>query len=205
MALCRPTWWFNRQLIERERVSSISLKYIMSFLIVTGGLTFSTSAQKRGTKPPVKVDTLKLNDDDDNLVTGSVMREGKMLSYCINISDAATETRNSILLKNLNTVEARIDKKLEILAIQMEELKSWTMRREKFLKTGNESIVNIFQSMRADAAALQLTELGPVLAASIILKLEPKKSSAILTEMKPADAAKVATVLTSAVEADESK
>jgi len=175
----------------------------MIFLVVAGGLTLSTSAQERGTKLPEKVDTLKLNDDDDNLVTGSVMREGKMLSYCINISDAATETRNSILLKNLNRIEARIDKKLKILAVQMEELQSWTMRREKFLKTGNESIVNIFQSMRADAAALQLTELGPTLAASIILKLEPKKSSAILTEMKPADAAKVATVLTSAVEVDE--
>ena len=49
---------------------------------------------------------------------------------------------------------------------------------------------------------LAIKLLGPVLAASIIFKLEPKISSAILTEMKPTDAAKIATVLTSAVEAN---
>ena len=195
-------------MVERKRVSKSSQSYFLKWMktasiVVVVGYTFIASAQEHSPKIPEKIDTLQMDSADDNLITGSVMREGKMLSYCINISDAATETRNSILRKELKVIESRIDKKLEKLAVRIKELRSWTLRRENFLKTGNESIINIFQSMRADAAASQLTELGPVLAASIIFKLEPKTSSAILTEMKPKIAAKITTVLTSAVESDE--
>ncbi len=182
-------------------MAKASLNIVLAVLV--SGYAFIATAQERSPKGPEKIDTLQMNGADDNLITGSVMREGKMLSYCINISDAATETRNSILRKELSIIEIRIDKKLEELDVRIKQLRSWTLRRENFLKTGNESIVSIFQSMRADAAASQLTELGPVLAASIIFRLGPKTSSAILTEMKPTDAAKITTVLTSAVESNE--
>lgn len=173
-------------------------------LIFTFAIAQSLSiAQEPDPQINDKIDVLQLDGVDDELITGSILRENQTFNYCINISDAATETRNSILRKGLNSIEARVDQKLVKLAARIEELRSWTLRRERFLKTGNESLVSIFQSMRSDAAALQLTELGPVLAASIIFKLEPKVSSAILTEMKPAYAAKIATVLTSAVEADD--
>jgi len=182
-------------------VKKAPLTYALIFVAAAGG--FVSQAQEHGEKVPEKIDVLQMDGVDSDLITGSIMRDNKMLSYCINISDAATETRNSILSKNLNSIEIRVEGKLKKLAVRIEELRSWTLRREQFLKTGNESLVSIFQSMRADAAALQLTELGPVLAASIIFKLEPKISSSILTEMKPADAAKIATVLTSAVETDD--
>ena len=177
---------------------------IMCAVIAAGvAVGVPSSAQENDQNLPEKIDVLQMDQLDTDLITGSIMRDNKMLSYCINISDAATETRNSILRKNLTSIESKVEGKLDILATRIAELRSWTLRREKFLKTGNESIISIFQTMRADAAALQLTELGPVVAASIIFKLEPKISSAILTEMKPADAAKITTVLTSAVKEND--
>ena len=152
------------------------------------------AAQNLDLTAPAEIDT--------DLITNSVMKESEILSYCFNVADAATETRNAILTERLAAIEKRVDGKLGKLAERIDELRKWTERRERFLKSGNAALVKIFQSMKPDAAALQLTELGPVTAAAIIIKLEPKVSSAILTEMKPAEAAKVATVLTSAIEAD---
>ncbi|MBO6814742.1 MAG: MotE family protein [Rhizobiaceae bacterium] len=135
----------------------------------------------------------------DPTVTGSIKKEPELLSYCLNIHDSAREARAAILTERLKKVEEQVDAKLELLAARVEELRTWTEKREKFLVRANESLVQIFQTMRADAAAQQLTEVGPAMAAAIISKLEPKYSSAIMTEMKPQDAAKIAMVLTNAL------
>ena len=135
----------------------------------------------------------------DRTVTGSIRKEPELLSYCLNIHDDAREARTAILTQRLNTVETGVDEKLVQLEERIAELREWTQKREAFLVKANDSLVQIFQTMRPDAAALQLTEVGPAMAAAIISKLQPKYSSAIMTEMKPADAAKVAMVLTNAL------
>lgn len=132
----------------------------------------------------------------DNSTTGSASGGIHGGNYCINILDEARETRNAVLTERLTTLEKQVDQKLDLMAERIAALKAWTERRDNFLKKSNDSLVQIFQSMRPDAAASQLTEIGPAMSASIIAKLEPKYSSAILTEMKPSDAAKITMVLT---------
>ena len=83
------------------------------------------------------------------------------------------------------------------------QLQGWVQKRERFLSSANDSLVEIFQVMRSDAAALQLSEVGPAMAASIIAKLEPKYSSAIMAEMKPDEAAKITMILTNSLATDE--
>ena len=141
----------------------------------------------------------------DKVITGSVLKENELLNYCFNISDAATEARSSMLKEKLEKIETRVDKKLTKLAKRIKVLKKWTQRRDQFLQNANDSLIQIFQSMRPDAAALQMTELGPGLASAIIAKLEPKYSSAILTEMKPEDAADITKILTTAMDTDGKK
>lgn len=143
--------------------------------------------------------------DDKNLITGAIMRESDMYSYCLNISDAAIELRSVILNEELKTVESQAKNKLMLIESKIQELKKWTLKRDKFLKSGNDALVKVFQTMRPDSAALQMTELESALAAAIIFKLEPKYSSAILSEMKPAVAAKIAVILTSAVDENETQ
>ena len=107
------------------------------------------------------------------------------------------------MMKRMAQIEAEVDQKLDQLEERIAVLRSWTERRDEFLARSSESLIQIFQTMRSDAAALQLTELGPGVAASVVAKLEPKYSSAILAEMKPDDAAKITMILTSAMETDE--
>ncbi len=145
------------------------------------------------------------NVEKNGITTGTVMRDSEMLSYCVNISDVASEARNSILKRKLQLIETDVDKKLLELAKKIDELRMWSKKRDEFLEGVNESLVEIFETMRPDAAALQFAEIGPTIASGIILKLDPKKSSAILTEMDPVDAAKVAVILTSALEVDNAK
>lgn len=130
----------------------------------------------------------------------SVASEHELNSYCYNISDSAVEARSAVLKEQLETVEMQVDEKLKLLEQKTGELKAWMVKRESFVNKVNESVVQIFQAMRPDAAALQFTELGPVVSASIISQLPPKASSAILTEMSAVDAAEVALVLTSALD-----
>jgi len=132
----------------------------------------------------------------DMTTTGSIKSEPELLSYCLNIHDDAREARTAVLTTRLTALESDVDAKLEQLSERIALLRTWTEKREKFLTKANDSLVQIFQTMRPDAAAQQFTEIGPGMAAAIISKLEPKYSSAILSEMKPADAAKIAMVLT---------
>ena len=130
----------------------------------------------------------------------SVASEHELSNYCYNISDSAVEARSAVLKEQLETVEMQVNEKLVLLEEKTQALKTWMIKRESFVNKVNNSVVQIFQVMRPDAAASQFAELGPVIAASIISQLPPKSSSAILTEMSPADAAEVALVLTSALD-----
>ena len=138
----------------------------------------------------------------DPLVTGSISDREETFKYCLNISDAAAETRNAVVANQLRELSKEVDEKLDILDGRIAELRKWMEMRQTFLDSADDSLVKIFQAMRPDAAALQLTEVGPGMAAAIISKLSPKSSSAIMAEMKPADAAKITLVLTNAMVTD---
>ena len=164
---------------------------------ILSGLATSMSASNASEDGWMFVDEFRVKDSDiDYETTGSVSRRYNGESYCINILDEAKETRNAILTERLTELESQVDRKLDLMAERIAVLKTWTEKREKFLEKTNDSLIQIFQSMRPDAAASQLTEIGPAMSASIIAKLEPKYSSAILTEMKASDAAQITVVLT---------
>lgn len=135
----------------------------------------------------------------DDSITGTVPGSKQTINYCSNMLDDARETRNAVLTERLAALEGDVGKKLDLVSERIATLKMWMERRDAFLARTNQSLVEIFQTMRPDAAASQLTEIGPALSASIIVKLEPKTSSAILAEMKPTDAAKITMTLTSLI------
>lgn len=139
------------------------------------------------------------------LVVGAVLNNNDMLSYCLNISDAATEARNSILQKMMKETEVKITDKLAMLEAKTTTLQEWVGRRDNFMKSANNSLVSIFESMRPDAAASQIAELKIGLAAAIILKLQPKTASIIMTEIPPKHAAKITAMLTSAIDISDTQ
>ena len=139
----------------------------------------------------------------DPIVVGAIGANSEVKKYCINILDEAKEARHALLAERLADMQASADLKLDELDERIAVLKNWMQKREQFLANAKDSLVQIFQTMRPDSAAQQLTEMDTVLSAAIIAKLEPKYSSAILAEMAPEDAAKIAMMLTHAVSLDD--
>lgn len=177
----------------------------VSAAVLCGPLAYAqmADAMMKEEKRSVRIDILESENEISDFVVGAVLNENEMLSYCLNISDAATEARNSILQKMMKETEGKIADKLALLEEKTALLEEWVGRRDMFMKNANKSLVSIFETMRPDAAASQLTELNVGLAAAIILKLQPKISSAIMTEIDPKHAAKITSMLTNAIDSGE--
>lgn len=137
---------------------------------------------------------------DTDAVTGAVMTERDMLQYCVNIADSARETRYAIIDGKLDEKKTQIDEKLAQLDEKMNAIKEYVEIREKFRAAAESQVVTIYETMRPDAAAGQLSQLDTGLSAAIIMKLDPKVSSKILTEMSPKQAAQIANYLTVAMQ-----
>lgn len=167
--------------------------FLLIFSVLFAGTTIEVVADQGW---EISADLVTSPKGVDDIITGAITDEQEMTSYCVNISDAAKEARTAILMKRLTETEAQVEAKLNELNSRISVLKNWIEQREKFLAKVDDSLVQIFQTMRADAAAQQFTEMGPAMSAAIISKLDPKYSSAIMTEMKPNAAAKIAMILT---------
>lgn len=88
----------------------------------------------------------------------------------------------------LGAAEKRLDAKLG-------ELKTWVGRREEFAKRANANLVEIYSAMEPQASAARIAELESDLAASLLLAIPPRQSSAILNEMDQKAAAALTTIM----------
>jgi len=143
------------------------------------------------------VDTGK-DGEIDQVETGTVVSENELLAYCMNISSSAVELRGLLVKESLSKIGEEVDGKLTELESRIGELKGWLERREAFLASANETMVEVYQKMRPDAAASQMMELNPMLSAAIVAKLDSRAASAIMMEMKPEAAARITELLASA-------
>ena len=84
----------------------------------------------------------------DPLTTGAVQKREEIFKYCLNISDAATETRTAVLANHLKDMGAEVDEKLKKLDERISVLRDWMVKRQLFLDSANESLIKIFASMR---------------------------------------------------------
>jgi len=154
---------------------------------------------------PNRIDIFDGEVATDDITTGAIIRENELLGYCLNVADLAVEARGAFLKKELEDIEANVEVKLDELDERIAELKHWNSKRDDFLASANDALVKIYQSMRPDAAALQMAQLGPRLSAAIIAKLEPRVSGIILNEMSPRDAARVTAYLVGTLETENAK
>jgi flagellar motility protein MotE (MotC chaperone) len=127
-------------------------------------------------------------------VTGDTLAE----RYCANIIDEAQDARFAWQAKTIADMEKELDKRIALLNEKSAELKSWIERREEFLKLANDGLVEIYSTMRADAAAPQLAAMNEVTAAAIVMKLPPKVASAVLAEMEADKAARMTATIAGA-------
>ncbi len=131
----------------------------------------------------------------DMIVTGALGPQNDAERYCRNIADSAREAKFKWQVKTIDELEDALAKRTVELETKRAEIEDWIKKREAFMDLAEEKLVSIYSKMRADAASAQIKELGPITAAALLMKLQPRISSAILNEMPAADAARLASLM----------
>ncbi len=115
--------------------------------------------------------------------------------YCRNIGDAAAEARYARQKMELKKTEKEVAKRVEELNAKIAEYRRWMARRDEFSRKADAAVVGIYAKMKPDAAAQQLAILDEELAASMLLKLNPRVASAVMNEMDSRRAARLAAII----------
>lgn len=118
--------------------------------------------------------------------------------YCTNVIDQARDQRYMMQKQDLEKLQADVDNRIAVMEARKAEYEDWLKRRNDFMEQADANLVNVYKTMKADAAAPQLAEVNPILAAAIIMKLPPRQSGLILAEMDAKKAATVASIMSSA-------
>lgn len=125
--------------------------------------------------------------------------------FCTNIADAARDQRYVLQKKELAELQAGVNERITMLEKRRAEYEDWLKRRDDFLKQAELGLVDIYKTMKADAAAGQLELVNPEIAAAIVMKLPKRQSSLILAEMAPDKAAVLTNIISSAGDPNTSK
>jgi len=125
--------------------------------------------------------------------------------YCTNIIDQARDQRYLLQKQDLEQLQQDVDNRIAVMEARKAEYEDWLKRRNDFMQQAEANLVNVYKTMKADAAAPQLEEVNPGLAAAIIMKLPPRQSGLILAEMDAKKAAMVASIMSSAADKTTSR
>ncbi|MFB9913334.1 MotE family protein [Rhizobium paknamense] len=136
---------------------------------------------------------------------GSNASMDEIQRFCTNIADPARDQRYLLQKQDLEKLQGEVNDRIAILEKRKAEYQDWLSRRDAFMQQAQLGLVDIYKNMKADAAAPQLEKVDVMLAAAIIMKLPPKQSSLILSEMSPDQAAQVAAIMSSAADPNTSK
>lgn len=131
--------------------------------------------------------------------------QNEIQQFCTNIADAARDQRYVLQRKDLETLQASIDERIATLEKRRDEYEDWLKRRNDFLKQAQLGLVDIYKTMKPDAAAGKLEMVNPEIAAAIVMQLPPRQSSLILSEMTDERAAILTNIISSVSDPNTSK
>lgn len=118
--------------------------------------------------------------------------------FCTNIADAAKDRRYALQLKELEALKKDIDTRVAQLEAKRAEYEEWLRRREAFMTSAEQGVVDIYSKMKPDAAAERLADVEPMLAAAILMKLNTRQAGIILNEMNRKAAAELTGIMAAA-------
>jgi flagellar motility protein MotE (MotC chaperone) len=118
--------------------------------------------------------------------------------FCSNIADAAKDRRYALQVQELETLKKDIDRRVAQLEAKRAEYETWLKRREEFMANAERGVVEIYSKMKPDAAAERLSDVEPMLAAAILMKLNTRQAGFILNEMNRKAAAELTGIMAAA-------
>jgi flagellar motility protein MotE (MotC chaperone) len=120
--------------------------------------------------------------------------------YCKAVYEEIGVEQENLAAEELKKVSAEVDARVTVLDKTIETLKEWIAKREAFRALAQDSIVRVYAQMQPESAASQLVAMPEDVAAAIVMKLDPKRSGTILTEMEAAKAARLTSLIAAAGE-----
>ncbi|MDS7596160.1 MotE family protein [Agrobacterium tumefaciens] len=138
-------------------------------------------------------------------VVSELSTQDEIQRFCTNIADAARDQRYLLQKQELEKLQADVNERITVLENRKAEYEDWLARRNHFLNQAKANLVDVYKTMKADAAAPQLEKMHEEIAAAIIMQLPPRQSGLILSEMDAAKAATVAGIMSQATDPNTSK
>lgn len=114
---------------------------------------------------------------------------------CEGLTDAAREARIAWQARTLEDLNARVEARLKELEVKRAEYQQWLKQREAMLRGATDNLLAIYSRMKPEAASGQLEAINEYTAAGVLMKLNPRVSSAILNEMSTERAAQLAMIM----------
>ena len=155
-------------------------------LLVTALISFAVPGAKAENAP-------KANADDE------------IRQFCSNIADVARDQRYLMQKQELEKLQSDVNDRITLLETRKAEYSEWLKKRDDFLNSADAGLISIYKAMKPDAAAGQLSQVNPRIAAAIMMKLPPKMASLILTEMNNQKAAELASMIAATTAIPEQK
>ncbi len=118
--------------------------------------------------------------------------------YCRVMQGIAAEAMAAQQAAELKALAKQIDERLAAMSERAKELKGWLDMRKNFSDQASAQVVNIFSAMKPEAASEKLVKMDEATSAAILGKLDARIASAILNDMPPEKAARLAAILTGA-------
>lgn len=142
--------------------------------------------------------TLVRSDAPPAAANGQGLETPLAKAYCANIGSLAADAKFAWQKKAIGELASELEERIAKLEAKTDEYKQWLARRDEFSKRVTDNLVTIYSRMRAEAAGQQLTAMDEETAAAILLKLDPRVSSAILNDMNAQHAARLTTIISGA-------
>jgi flagellar motility protein MotE (MotC chaperone) len=131
--------------------------------------------------------------------------QDEIRQFCTNIAEPARDQRYLLQKQALEKLQSDVNARIAIMDQRKAEYEDWLKRRNDFLAVADDGLVQIYKSMKPDAAAASLNDTKITIAAAIIMKLKASQASLILSEMDPQKAATVTNIMASASDPNTSK
>ncbi|WP_105381468.1 MotE family protein [Neorhizobium alkalisoli] len=173
-----------------ETLFTISISKTLARRVLTA-VAVLTLVSQVGAQQPATISEASTNDE--------------IQKFCTNIADAARDQRYLLQKQELEKLQADVDARIKTLEQRTTEYQDWLKRRNDFLARAQAGLVDMFKTMKPDAAAPQLQEMRMEIAAAIIMQLPARQSALFLSEMDPEKAGMISTIISSATDPNTSK
>jgi flagellar motility protein MotE (MotC chaperone) len=121
-------------------------------------------------------------------------------AYCAAVREDLANREAALDKLELKQLATAVDTQLTELEKRIASHKEWLAKREEFSVRLQDSLIQIYAKMQAESAAPRLSAMPDTTAASILLGLDTRQASAILSEMEALKAAHISSLVAAAAD-----